>query len=914
MKNQFYIFLFISNLFSQIDYNSQIQPIFDNNCISCHNNGGGYAGGLDLSSYDNVLAGGNSNNSIIPNDHSNSLLYERITLPEENYLSMPQFGSPLLESDITLISQWIDQGALETSADVECYADDGTDGVMIWETCYSIENTTALGWPLFIPDSTTSFPMNLFSLTNLITLNITNSNISDPLPSEIGALVNLTRLNLSNNQISGEIPSEIGNLINLTSLNLSSNQLSGNIPIEIFNMSNLKGQIEPAFIGTVFYPGLDLSNNLLDGSIPEQLGLLENLKSIDLSYNQLTGNLPVELYTLDSLQSLNLSNNLLSGEISQDIGNLLNLEGITTYAHNSSVLYDALNLSNNLFTGIIPESICDLNLDWSDNYMNEYQGFDISDNQFCAPIPTCVEPFIGFQDTSNCYSDCYADDGTDGVMIWEICHSIENTTYIGWPLSIPDSATTLPENLFRLSNLTILSIHHTNISGSISPNIGNLPNLTRLDLSHNDLSGEIPSEIGNLPNLIALNLSANQLSGNIPSDLYQLSNLKGEMEYVSGPGGGASIFHMGLNLSDNNLTGSIQEEISNFVNLESLDLSYNEFSGNLPSGLFTLDSLKTLNLSNNLLTGEISNEIGNLLNLQGVTTYAHNSMTQYDALNLSNNLFTGLIPASICDLTLEWDDTYMNQNQGFSISDNQFCAPFPSCVEPFIGIQDTSNCSPVTSQIEGRWLAPALLGQTANTMYEFIDDLRYTYYCSSDTNECDSTYWNSLDTSNAIPNPNPYTFINDTLTIDIFFGNTWQRFATFECDGYVVSLGDSSFGEWSWHRVGFNTSECENQDLSSSHINNTPGKFRLNQNYPNPFNPITTLKYDLSQDAFVDLTIYDMLGNIVSTIVSKNQNSGSKSVQWDSTNDQGELVSAGVYLYKIQVGNHSRTKKMILLK
>ena len=207
-----------------------------------------------------------------------------------------------------------------------------------------------------------------------------------------------------------------------------------------------------------------------------------------------------------------------------------------------------------------------------------------------------------------------------------------------------------------------------------------------------------------------------------------------------------------------------------------------------------------------------------------------------------------------------------------------------------------------------------MLGQTANTMYEFIDDLRYTYYCSSDTNECDSTYWNSLDISNAIPNPNPYTFINDTLTIDIFHGDTLQQFATFECDGYVVSLSDPSFGEWQWHRVGFNTSECENQELSFSHINNTPGKFRLNQNYPNPFNPITTLKYELSEDAFVDIAVYDMIGNKVNNLLKEIQTSGYQSIQWDATNSQGELVSAGVYLYKIQVGNQIQTKKMIFLK
>jgi hypothetical protein len=88
----------------------------------------------------------------------------------------------------------------------------------------------------------------------------------------------------------------------------------------------------------------------------------------------------------------------------------------------------------------------------------------------------------------------------------------------------------------------------------------------------------------------------------------------------------------------------------------------------------------------------------------------------------------------------------------------------------------------------------------------------------------------------------------------------------------------------------------------------------LFSNYPNPFNPITTLKYNLPEDSFVDITVYDMLGNVVNNLLNKNQNSGSKSVQWDATNNQGEPVSAGVYLYKIQAGEFSQTKKMILLK
>jgi len=99
--------------------------------------------------------------------------------------------------------------------------------------------------------------------------------------------------------------------------------------------------------------------------------------------------------------------------------------------------------------------------------------------------------------------------------------------------------------------------------------------------------------------------------------------------------------------------------------------------------------------------------------------------------------------------------------------------------------------------------------------------------------------------------------------------------------------------------------------VSSSNI---PEQFILYPNYPNPFNPVTTIRYDLSKESFVELTIYDMLGNVVHNLVNANQSSGYKSIQWNATNNQGEPVSAGVYLYKIQAGDFVDTKKMILLK
>jgi len=93
-----------------------------------------------------------------------------------------------------------------------------------------------------------------------------------------------------------------------------------------------------------------------------------------------------------------------------------------------------------------------------------------------------------------------------------------------------------------------------------------------------------------------------------------------------------------------------------------------------------------------------------------------------------------------------------------------------------------------------------------------------------------------------------------------------------------------------------------------------PEKYTLHQNYPNPFNPITTLRYDLPENSYVNVTVYDMLGREVKTLVSTTQDAGFKSVIWDATNNQGKPVSAGVYLYQIQAGEFVQTKKMVLLK
>ena len=104
------------------------------------------------------------------------------------------------------------------------------------------------------------------------------------------------------------------------------------------------------------------------------------------------------------------------------------------------------------------------------------------------------------------------------------------------------------------------------------------------------------------------------------------------------------------------------------------------------------------------------------------------------------------------------------------------------------------------------------------------------------------------------------------------------------------------------------------ENLDISHGNNLPISYKIHQNHPNPFNPVTTIRYDLPEDGLVNITIYDMMGRQISTLVSGQQTAGYNIVQWNATNTFGEAVSAGLYLYTIHAGKFKQTRKMVLLK
>ena len=103
-----FLLLLLVPLTAQVDYDSEIQPIFNSKCIQCH----GSSAGLNLSSYANIMQGSMNGDVIIPYDYANSELWQRI-----NSGQMPPGINDLTDAQVDLIAQWIDEGALEEPLD-----------------------------------------------------------------------------------------------------------------------------------------------------------------------------------------------------------------------------------------------------------------------------------------------------------------------------------------------------------------------------------------------------------------------------------------------------------------------------------------------------------------------------------------------------------------------------------------------------------------------------------------------------------------------------------------------------------------------------------------------------------------------------------------------------------------------------
>jgi len=189
----------------------------------------------------------------------------------------------------------------------------------------------------------------------------------------------------------------------------------------------------------------------------------------------------------------------------------------------------------------------------------------------------------------------------------------------------------------------------------------------------------------------------------------------------------------------------------------------------------------------------------------------------------------------------------------------------------------------------------------------------YTGYSTSWLAGATMNLWISTDSGqNWDPNDNPiWEAINDgqpwgwrkqTLDLSSYAGNLYLMLAW----GYVGQGGDL---------VGLDGVKLvSNGTVSINNQKDKIAKFTLEQNSPNPFNPVTTISYLVPKETHIVITIYDIAGRKVKTILNKKMQEGQYSISWDGKDELGKVVSNGVYLYDLKTDEVHLSKKMIFLK
>ncbi|KAK9725009.1 hypothetical protein RND81_05G115300 [Saponaria officinalis] len=425
------------------------------------------------------------------------------------------------------------------------------------------------------------------NLSFLDTILLYNNSLNGPIPQEIGRLLRLKLLQLTNNTLVGGIPANLSGCINLQILALGGNKLGGNVPIGLRSLSMLKVIYfsQSSLTGPLFNVIQNLTSleeihgtyNTFTGTIPDSIADMRNLTIIalggnlltDLAVNYLAGPFPTLFLNLTNLIALGLSSSRFTGGVSLDFRQFqylndlhfsnMDLRGdinfISTLSNCSNM--QIIELQENRFTGSLPESVANLSttLYW----------FDVGANQIGGEIPAGISNHINLR-----YLIMFDNEFTRNI----------------------------PEEFGNFHKLERIDLSSNKLSGGIPNSLGNLSRLSLLYLQDNKLHGTIPSNLGSCQNLLYLNLSNNNLNKTLSNALF----------------GGSAQF-LELDLSQNHLIGSLPQDISNQINIESIDLSENKFS--VPT-YFSKFPLVYLDLSYNDFEGSVP-EKGIYANISAVS-------------------------------------------------------------------------------------------------------------------------------------------------------------------------------------------------------------------------------------------------------------------------------------------------------
>ncbi|KAK4740950.1 hypothetical protein SAY87_024538 [Trapa incisa] len=464
-------------------------------------------------------------------------------------------------------------------------------------------------------------PWNLSYCSRLVRVNLGFNKLEGKLPAALGSLYKLESLNLQANTLRGEIPHSFGNLSSLMNFSLTENNLCGRFPNELGNLRNLNF--------------LSLEANGFTGDIPSSLFNVSSIQMIAVADNRLQGSLPNDIgTTLPNLKSLGMSNNSFTGSIPQSISNASNLMNFEIVLNNFSGRIPSFgnmrslqwfNIGQNQFGS---RGANDLNFLCSLTNSTALQTLGIESNNFGGSMPECVG---NLSKTLSAFAWSYNPiSGSLPAAIGNLVN-LEVLNLEGNKMS-----GIIPSEIGHLKSLSELDLSRNDFSGKLPHSLGNLTLLTELYLYFNDFHGPIPSSLSECQNLILLDMGGNSLSGTIPPGVMGLSSLSIYADFSENNLTGELPSEVGklinldsLRVYGNRLSGKIPSSIGNCEKLEILLMEDNLFEGSIPSTLSSLKGIQVLNLSNNRLSGKIPEFLEDLPLI---------------SLDLSFNDFEGLLP------------------------------------------------------------------------------------------------------------------------------------------------------------------------------------------------------------------------------------------------------------------------------